>query len=63
MGRALILQGVTLENTEKPKCASDESCSAIIESLEPSERPLDLTGHSADPKCRYVLPIGLIDDR
>jgi hypothetical protein len=47
-------QGVTLENTEKPKCGSDEECLSIIEKLESGERPLDLTGHGADPKCRYV---------
>ncbi|KDR85465.1 hypothetical protein GALMADRAFT_234353 [Galerina marginata CBS 339.88] len=45
--------GVTLENTEKPKCAVDEPCLGIIKSLEPSERPLDITGHSPDPKCRF----------
>lgn len=45
--------GVTLENTEKPKCASDESCLAIIEKLDPAERPLDILGHGADPKCRF----------
>ncbi|KAF9518504.1 hypothetical protein BS47DRAFT_1370999 [Hydnum rufescens UP504] len=45
--------GVTLEGTERPKCASDESCLHIIERLAPSERPLDITGHGADPKCRF----------
>ncbi|KAK1923409.1 hypothetical protein DB88DRAFT_505325 [Papiliotrema laurentii] len=45
--------GVTLENTEKPKCGSDKECQSIIASLEAGERPLDLTGHNADPKCRY----------
>ncbi|OCF34389.1 hypothetical protein I316_03903 [Kwoniella heveanensis BCC8398] len=45
--------GVTLENTEKPKCASDENCQAIIASLEPDERPVDLGSHGADPKCRF----------
>ncbi|WWD20446.1 hypothetical protein CI109_104922 [Kwoniella shandongensis] len=45
--------GVTLENTEKPKCASDEGCKAIIDSLEPSERPVDVYAHGADPKCRF----------
>ncbi|KAF8973519.1 hypothetical protein BDZ97DRAFT_1900355 [Flammula alnicola] len=43
--------GVTLENTEKPKCAVDEPCLRIIEALEPSERPLDISAHSPDPKC------------
>ncbi|KAF5388538.1 hypothetical protein D9757_004655 [Collybiopsis confluens] len=45
--------GVTLENTEKPKCAVDESCLRVIERLEVSERPLDITAHSPDPKCRF----------
>ncbi|PSR76726.1 hypothetical protein PHLCEN_2v8323 [Hermanssonia centrifuga] len=45
--------GVTLENTEKPKCAVDEPCLQIIAKLAPSERPLDITAHSPDPKCRF----------
>lgn len=45
--------GVTLENTEKPKCAVDEPCLKIIEGLDPSERPLDISAHSPDPKCRF----------
>ncbi|KAG9021144.1 hypothetical protein FS837_007535, partial [Tulasnella sp. UAMH 9824] len=45
--------GVTLENTEKPKCKSDDDCLRIIARLAPSERPLDVTGHGADPKCRF----------
>ncbi|KAK0711899.1 hypothetical protein B0H67DRAFT_302822 [Lasiosphaeris hirsuta] len=45
--------GVTLENTEKPKCAVDEPCLRVIERLEPSERPLDITAHDPDPKCRF----------
>ncbi|KAF8324059.1 Clavaminate synthase-like protein [Clavulina sp. PMI_390] len=45
--------GVTLENTEKPKCASDDSCLNVIQKLEVSERPLDIEGHGADPKCRF----------
>ncbi|KAK4109318.1 Clavaminate synthase-like protein [Canariomyces notabilis] len=45
--------GVTLENTEKPKCAVDEPCLRVIERLAPSERPLDITGHHPDPKCRF----------
>ncbi|KAI0348347.1 Clavaminate synthase-like protein [Trametopsis cervina] len=45
--------GVTLENTEKPKCAVDEPCLNIIAQLEPSERPLDITAHNPDPKCRF----------
>ncbi|KAG5647773.1 hypothetical protein DXG03_008496 [Asterophora parasitica] len=45
--------GVTLENTEKPKCAADEPCLKIIAKLDPAERPLDITAHSPDPKCRF----------
>lgn len=45
--------GVTLENTEKPKCAVDEPCLRVIERLSPSERPLDITAHQPDPKCRF----------
>ncbi|PCH33891.1 Clavaminate synthase-like protein [Wolfiporia cocos MD-104 SS10] len=45
--------GVTLENTEKPKCAVDEPCLNVIARLEPSERPLDITAHNPDPKCRF----------
>lgn len=45
--------GVTLENTEKPKCAVDEPCLRVIQRLDPAERPLDITAHSPDPKCRF----------
>ncbi|KAI5997932.1 hypothetical protein EDD15DRAFT_2242639 [Pisolithus albus] len=45
--------GVTLENTEKPKCAVDEPCLNVIARLDPSERPLDISGHYPDPKCRF----------
>ncbi|KAK4235598.1 hypothetical protein C8A03DRAFT_17678 [Achaetomium macrosporum] len=45
--------GVTLENTEKPKCAVDEPCLRVIERLAPSERPLDISAHQPDPKCRF----------
>ena len=45
--------GVTLENTEKPKCAVDEPCLRVIERLAPEERPLDITAHNPDPKCRF----------
>ena len=45
--------GVTLENTEKPKCAVDEPCLEVIARLDPAERPLDISGHSPDPKCRF----------
>ncbi|WVR07890.1 hypothetical protein IAU60_004933 [Kwoniella sp. DSM 27419] len=45
--------GVTLENTEKPKCASDDNCQAIIASLDADQRPVDLGAHGADPKCRF----------
>lgn len=45
--------GVTLENTEKPVCAVHEPCLDVINRLEPSERPLDISGHNPDPKCRF----------
>ncbi|KAJ9097263.1 hypothetical protein QFC21_004932 [Naganishia friedmannii] len=45
--------GVTLEDTERPSCISTPKCINIISSLPASERPLDLTGHSADPKARF----------
>ncbi len=45
--------GVTLENTEKPKCAVDEPCLNVIARLAPEERPLDISAHSPDPKCRF----------
>ena len=45
--------GVTLENTEKPKCAVDEPCLDVIKRLHPSQRPLDIGGHQPDPKCRF----------
>ena len=45
--------GVTLENTEKPKCAVDEPCLQVIARLDPPERPLDISGHHPDPKCRF----------
>ncbi|KAF4921857.1 hypothetical protein CGCVW01_v005713 [Colletotrichum viniferum] len=45
--------GVTLENTEKPKCAVDEPCLQVIQRLAPSERPLDIGAHEPDPKCRF----------
>ena len=44
---------MTLENTEKPKCAVDEPCLQVIARLDPAERPLDITAHSPDPKCRF----------
>ncbi|GAA5943707.1 hypothetical protein JCM3775_001342 [Rhodotorula graminis] len=50
--------GVTLENTEKPKCHSDDACRAIIAALDPAERPLDLEGGQADPKCRFFHRMG-----
>ncbi|KAI5865214.1 Clavaminate synthase-like protein [Durotheca rogersii] len=50
--------GVTLENTEKPKCAVDEPCLRIIERLAPEERPLDISAHSPDPKCRFFWRMG-----
>lgn len=45
--------GVTLENTEKPKCAVDEPCLDVIARLDPDQRPLDISAHSPDPKCRF----------
>ncbi|CAK7200241.1 hypothetical protein SEUCBS139899_002932 [Sporothrix eucalyptigena] len=45
--------GVTLENTETPKCAVDEPCLDVIARLAPAERPLDINGHQPDPKCRF----------
>ena len=45
--------GVTLENTEKPKCAVDEPCLKVIAKLDPAERPLDIGAHQPDPKCRF----------
>ncbi|ORX37546.1 hypothetical protein BD324DRAFT_622325 [Kockovaella imperatae] len=45
--------GVTLENTEKPKCGSDDECLAVISALKEDQRPLDISGHGADPKCRF----------
>lgn len=45
--------GVTLENTEKPKCAVDEPCLDVIQRLDPSQRPLDISAHSPDPKARF----------
>lgn len=52
--------GVTLENTEKPKCAVDEPCKRIIERLAPEERPLDIMGHHPDPKCRFFWKMGQV---
>ncbi|KAI1499570.1 Clavaminate synthase-like protein [Biscogniauxia marginata] len=45
--------GVTLENTERPKCAVDEPCLDVIRRLAPDQRPLDIGGHEPDPKCRF----------
>lgn len=45
--------GVTLENTEKPKCAVDEPCLDVIKRLAPEQRPLDISQHQPDPKCRF----------
>ncbi|KAH9004104.1 Clavaminate synthase-like protein [Lactarius hatsudake] len=50
--------GVTLENTEKPKCAVDEPCLSVIARLEPDQRPLDITAHQPDPKCRFFWRMG-----
>lgn len=45
--------GATLDNTEKPKCAVHEPCLRVISQLDPSERPLDISGHNPDPKSRF----------
>jgi len=45
--------GVTMEDTERPKCAADEPCLRVIQRLAPDQRPLDISGHSPDPKCRF----------
>ncbi|KAI1637573.1 hypothetical protein F4809DRAFT_640433 [Biscogniauxia mediterranea] len=45
--------GVTLENTERPKCAVDEPCLDVIRRLAPDQRPLDVGAHQPDPKCRF----------
>ncbi|OCH94747.1 Clavaminate synthase-like protein [Obba rivulosa] len=50
--------GVTLENTEKPKCAVHEPCLDVIARLDPAERPLDITAHNPDPKCRFFWRMG-----
>ncbi|GAA5949953.1 hypothetical protein JCM21900_005536 [Sporobolomyces salmonicolor] len=50
--------GVTLENTEKPKCHSNDACKAVIAALDPAERPLDVEGGKADPKCRFFHRMG-----
>merc|ERR1712000_44664 len=50
--------GVTLDNTEKPKCAVDEPCLDVIKRLAPDQRPLDISGHSPDPKCRFFWRMG-----
>jgi hypothetical protein len=50
--------GVTLENTEKPKCAVDDPCLNVIARLAPEERPLDITAHAPDPKCRFFWKMG-----
>ncbi|KAG6380905.1 hypothetical protein JVT61DRAFT_5297 [Boletus reticuloceps] len=50
--------GVTLENTEKPKCAVHQPCLDIIARLDSAERPLDISGHHPDPKCRFFWKMG-----
>jgi hypothetical protein len=45
--------GVTLPNTEKPSCKSNERCTDIIANLAEAERPLDILGHDSDPKSRF----------
>ncbi|KAG7452315.1 Clavaminate synthase-like protein [Guyanagaster necrorhizus] len=51
--------GVTLELTEKPKCAVDTSCLRVIERLERSQRPVDISAHNSDPKCRFFWKMGV----
>ncbi|KAI1161630.1 hypothetical protein F5B18DRAFT_431882 [Nemania serpens] len=55
--------GATLENTEKPKCAVDEPCLDVIRRLAPGERPLDISGHHPDPKCRFFWRMGELEPR
>lgn len=50
--------GVTLENTEKPRCAVDEPCLDVIRRLAPAERPLDIGAHAPDPKARFFWRMG-----
>ncbi|KAI0403364.1 hypothetical protein F4802DRAFT_294299 [Xylaria palmicola] len=50
--------GVTLENTEKPRCAAHEPCLDVIRRLRPEERPLDISKHAPDPKCRFFWRMG-----
>ncbi|GAP92773.2 putative clavaminate synthase [Rosellinia necatrix] len=50
--------GVTLGNTEKPKCAVDEPCLDVIARLAPAERPLDIGAHAPDPKARFFWRMG-----
>ncbi|KKA26000.1 hypothetical protein TD95_002724 [Thielaviopsis punctulata] len=50
--------GVTLENTEKPKCAAHAPCLDVIARLAPDQRPLDISAHQPDPKCRFFWRMG-----
>lgn len=50
--------GVTLENTEKPRCAAHPPCLDVIKGLAPEERPLDISAHNPDPKCRFFWRMG-----
>ncbi|KAG5919916.1 hypothetical protein E4U42_006383 [Claviceps africana] len=45
--------GVTLERTEKPRCAVNDACLDVIRRLHPDQRPLDISRHEPDPKCRF----------
>ena len=45
-------------NEVRPKCAVDEPCLRVIAHLAPEERPLDITGHHPDPKCRFFWSMG-----
>lgn len=35
----------------------DEPCLKVIARLDPAERPLDITAHSPDPKCRFFWKV------
>lgn len=51
--------GATLENTERPKCGTDEGCQAVIRALDPAERPTS-TISKADAKCRFFWRMGAV---
>lgn len=51
--------GVTLENTETPKCHSFTPCQEVIAALDPAERPVST--NSSDPKARFFHRLGIND--